>query len=209
MSEQALKVALEGCPIVAILRGITPAEAHDVALVLLEAGIRAIEVPFNSPEPLRSVEIIRKAVGDDALVGGGTVLDVRQVAALADVGAQLSVSPNVDPAVIEAAIAADLVPMPGFATATEMFTAIRAGARFLKVFPAVQIGVKGIHALKAVQPSGTHLLAVGGVNADNAGAYLHAGCFGLGTGSNLYSPGASLADVARNATELVRSLQHL
>jgi 2-dehydro-3-deoxyphosphogalactonate aldolase len=188
-----------GRGLVAILRGIRPEETADHVRALLDAGFEAIEVPLNSPEPLRSIAIAAEVASGRALVGAGTVLAPAEVAAVASAGGRLIVSPNTDPAVIGAAAALGLVALPGIFTATEAFAALAAGASALKIFPASALGPAGVAALRAVLPPGTRLAAVGGVAEDAFAAWGRAGirCFGLG--SSLYRPGASPGETAARA----------
>ena len=190
-------------PIVAILRGIQPHEAVAVAGSLVEAGIRLIEVPLNSPEPFDSIRLIQQAYGRDALIGAGTVLDLQAVARLAQTGARLMVTPNTDPAVIEAAVASGLLPMPGFVTPSEAFRAIAAGARRLKLFPAVALGPSYLKAVREVLPSDVRVWAVGGTGASNVADWIAAGAEGIGVGGAIYRPGDDAGAVARKARALV------
>jgi 2-dehydro-3-deoxyphosphogalactonate aldolase len=190
-------------PLIAILRGLEPARAADVARALVAAGISLIEVPLNSPDPLASIEAIIAAVGDKALVGAGTVLDAGQVRALAALGARLVVAPNCNPDVIGAAVASGMVALPGVLTPTEMFAAIAAGAQGLKIFPAELVPPAGVKAVRAVLPPGLPLFMVGGINAGTMAAYRAAGATGFGLGSSLFTPGKPLADIAAEATSIV------
>ena len=190
-------------PVVAILRGVRPDEAEAVAGALIDAGIRLIEVPFNSPEPTVSIAAIQSAFGHEALIGAGTVLDADAVRALAETGATLMVTPNTNPAVIAQGVAAGLQPMPGFVTPSEAFAAIAAGARRLKLFPATAFGPSYLKAIGEVLPKHVRLWAVGGTGADNIGAWLAAGAEGIGVGGALFRPGDSVADVATKARNLV------
>lgn len=190
-------------PLVAILRGITPGEVEAAFEALVGAGITLIEVPLNSPDPFVSIEKLAKLAGDRAKVGAGTVLSEEQVAAVKDVGGQLIVSPNMNPAVIRRSIALNLLSFPGVFTPTEAFAAIEAGADALKFFPAELIGPAGIRAIKAVLPPAMPVLAVGGAGAANFGEFLKAGCSGFGIGSSLYKPGLDAAEIGRRAQEIV------
>ncbi len=190
-------------PLVAILRGIAPGEAAAVFDALVEAGITLIEVPLNSPEPFVSIETMAKRANGAAKVGAGTVLKPTDVDSVKDSGGTIIVSPNADQAVIRRTKELALESYPGVFTPTEAFSAITAGADALKFFPAELIGPAGIRAMKAVLPKDLPVLAVGGANADNFAEFLKAGCSGFGIGSFLYKPGASIADVAARAREVV------
>ena len=192
-------------PVAAILRGIRPEEAVGVAEALVEAGIRIIEVPFNSPEPTRSIAAMAAAIGKRAVIGGGTVLTPIDADRLAEAGGQVMVTPNTDPFVIARAISRGVEPMPGFATATEAFAAISAGARRLKLFPAAAYGPSYLKALRDVLPSEIRLWAVGGTGEDNIGEWLAAGAEGIGVGGALYRAGDSAEAVGVRARSLVRA----
>jgi 2-dehydro-3-deoxyphosphogalactonate aldolase len=190
-------------PLIAILRGVTPAEAEGVLEALIAAGIGLIEVPFNSPEPLASIRIMAEKARGRARIGAGTVLDAADVGRTAEAGGQLIVSPNSDAAVIRATKAARLASFPGVFTATEALAALAAGADALKFFPADVLGPSGIRAIAAILPRGVPLLAVGGVDAGNIPTWLKAGIAGFGIGSSLYKPGMTCAEVGAKAREMV------
>lgn len=190
-------------PIVAILRGVKPEEVVEIAAALVGAGVGAIEVPLNSPDPLESIRRLCDAFGDQALCGAGTVLTPEAVEAVAKAGGRLIVTPNTDPAVIAHAVARDLTVMPGFATPTEAFAAIKAGARALKLFPAGTFGPGHVKAIKDVLPRDVAVYAVGGVGAANLDAWRAAGVDGIGVGGELYRPGDQPADVAERAARLL------
>lgn len=196
-------------PIVAILRGITPDEILDVSQALIAAGIRAIEVPLNSPDPLASIARLSSAFGDRCLCGAGTVLTVGEVDAVRSAGGKLIVSPNCNPAVIRHAVAHDMVAAPGFATPTEAFAAIEAGARLLKLFPAEAYSPRYVSALSAVLPRDVKVLAVGGVGAGNMSEWVAAGAKGFGIGGELYKPGRGAFEIAERAELLVKAYQSL
>lgn len=175
-------------PLVAILRGITPDDAQAHGQALLDAGFDCIEVPLNSPDWPRSVAGLVQRFGGQALIGGGTVLRADDVDRLADLGAKLVVTPNTRPALIRHAVGRGLMVAAGFATASEAFDALDAGAQALKLFPATTYGPGHVKALRAVLPA-VPLLAVGGITPANLGDYLRAGCDGAGLGGDLYRPG--------------------
>lgn len=196
-------VPLEELPLVAILRGVRPDEVVEVAGTLVDAGIRAIEVPLNSPEPYRSLRLLCDAYGTTCLCGAGTVLDANQVERVREAGGSLIVAPNTDAAVVRRALDLGLVAMPGFATATEAFAAVSAGARYLKLFPASTYGVQHVKALRAVLPQGTRIFAVGGIGPNAFVEWRRAGVDGFGVGSEIYRPGFDAQEVSRRATAIV------
>ncbi len=175
-------------PLVAILRGITPDDAQAHGQALFDAGFDCIEVPLNSPDWPRSVTGLVQRFGGQALIGGGTVLRADDVDRLADLGAKLVVTPNTRPALIRHAVGRGLMVAAGFASASEAFDALDAGAQALKLFPATTYGPGHVKALRAVLPA-VPLLAVGGITPANLGDYLRAGCDGAGLGGDLYRPG--------------------
>ena len=189
--------------IVAILRGVKPDEARDIGRAVFEAGIEAIEVPLNSPDPFRSIATIAADLPAGALVGAGTVLDSADVDRLVAAGGRLLVTPNVDAAVLARAAEHALVMMPGVFTPTEAFAAIKAKASALKFFPASVLGPKGIAAISAVLPKGLIVGVVGGVSEADFADYAKVGVRTFGLGSSLYKPGMSAADVAARAAAAV------
>ena len=186
-------------PLIAILRGLKPEEAEPVVGVLIEAGLTAIEIPLNSPDPFRSIETAARIAPKNCLIGAGTVLTVEDVARLDDAGGRLMVSPNVDTDVITEASARGMVTMPGVFTATEALLAARAGATGLKFFPASALGASGITAIRAILPTGLLIAAVGGVSDRNFRDYTTAGILAFGLGTSLYKPGMSAAEVSERA----------
>ena len=199
---------LAECPLVAIIRGVTPGEAVAIGEALHAEGIRIIEIPLNSPvEPLESIRLLAGALGERALIGAGTVLDPADVGRVAEAGGKLIVSPNTYAPVIEAAAAAGMVSAPGYFTPSEAFEALRAGATALKLFPAEVGSPALVKGQRAVLPAHVPLLVVGGVTPDNMRAYLDAGANGFGLGSGVYKPGQTPEQVAAQARAYVQALR--
>ncbi|AKT51594.1 2-dehydro-3-deoxy-6-phosphogalactonate aldolase [Arsenicicoccus sp. oral taxon 190] len=198
-----------GHGLIAILRGVRPAEAVDVATALYDKGIRVIEVPLNSPDPTDSITAIRDALPGDALVGAGTVLTVDDVRRVHEAGGQLVVSPAMDQSIIRATVDAGLVSCPGVATPTEAFAALAAGAHVLKVFPAEQVGIAGVKAWMSVLPKGTAVVPVGGITPASMEESWPIGVTGFGIGSALYRAGLTPSEVADRATDFVAALAAL
>ena len=194
-------------PLIAILRGITPDEVVAIGEAVIDAGIRTIEIPMNSPDVYDSIAMLLDATGKDATIGGGTVLSIAQVEILGAMGANLIVSPDTNPEVIERTRELGMYSMPGAQTATECFQAIWAGANGLKLFPASMIGTGGLKALKAVLPVDFPLYAVGGVGHEDFGEWLSAGITGFGIGTALYKPGDDGKIVHQRACEIVLSYE--
>ncbi|HUR90555.1 MAG TPA: 2-dehydro-3-deoxy-6-phosphogalactonate aldolase [Ramlibacter sp.] len=195
-----LHSALAQLPLIAILRGIRPDETPSVGQALDEAGWRVVEVPLNSPEPLKSIALLSRAF-PQLLVGAGTVLHAEQVHEVHKAGGRLIVAPNFNAEVVSAAVDLGLQCIPGVVTPSEAFAALDAGATALKLFPAEMIPPAAVKAMRAVLPASTVLLPVGGITAANMAAYLAAGASGFGIGSALYAPGKSAADVKESALD--------
>lgn len=193
------EAAMARLPLVAILRGVEPHEAEAIGGALIDAGFSMIEVPLNSPDPLASIETLSRRFGDDALIGAGTVLDSGAVRSVRDAGGKLIVSPNTDVTVIATAAAAGLVSLPGYFTPSEGFAALAAGATGLKLFPAEAATPKVLKAQRAVLPTDTPVLVVGGIAPDNMQPWRDAGAAGFGLGSALYKPGVTPAEVRDRA----------
>ena len=204
---EELQKRMSECPLVAIIRGVTPAEAEAVGAAIYEAGIRIIEVPLNSPDPLESIATLARSLGERALIGAGTVLSVEQVAQVRGAGGRIIVSPSTNTDVIRATVEAGMVSSPGFFTPSEAFEALGAGAHALKLFPAEAASPNVVKAIRAVLPKDVPLLVVGGVSPDNMRAYLDAGAQGFGLGSGLYSAGRSPADVGERARAYVEGVR--
>lgn len=197
---------LADCPLVAILRGVRPEEVVDICTVLERAGIRIIEVPMNSPDAFSSIALLAGRFADTLLIGGGTVLDSTQVARIADAGGRLIVAPNADAAVVEAAKKKGMIALPGFATPTEAFSMIAAGADGLKLFPAEANPPKVLRALRAVLPKEIPVLPVGSITPDNMAEYWAAGANGFGLGSALYKSGDVAPTVAMKAQAFMKAV---
>jgi 2-dehydro-3-deoxyphosphogalactonate aldolase len=200
---------LDLCPLVAILRGIRPDEVVDIGEALVAEGFRIIEVPLNSPEPIDSIRRLAEALGGRALVGAGTVLEAARVDAIADAGGRLVVLPHADARVVAAAKRRGLLAIPGFATPTEAFAMLEAGADALKLFPAETSPPPVLKALRAVLPAAVRVLPVGGITPERMAPYWAAGAGGFGLGSALYKPGSSAPTVADQARAFIGALAPL
>ena len=194
------------CPLVAIIRGVTPDEAVPIARSMFAGGIRIIEVPLNSPEPFASIERIATDLGGTALVGAGTVLDPADVARVKQAGGRIVVSPNMDREVMRAVLEAGMVSSPGVFTPTEAFAALEAGAHALKLFPAEAASPRVVKSIRAVLPKDVPLLAVGGITPDSMAQWLEAGADGFGLGGGLYTPGQSPDETLAKARAYVAAL---
>ena len=203
----SLRAWLESCPLVAILRGVKPAEVEALGDALVTNGFRVIEVPLNSPDPYTSIAMLSKRLNARALVGAGTVMTAAQVEQVAAAGGQLIVMPHADARVLRAAKALGLIALPGFATPTEAFAMLEAGADGLKLFPAEANPPAALRAIRAVLPRETLILPVGGITALNMSEYWKASANGFGLGSALYQPGYSAAEVQTHAREFMRALK--
>ncbi|WP_200879382.1 2-dehydro-3-deoxy-6-phosphogalactonate aldolase [Microvirga sp. BSC39] len=204
-----LRDYLAELPLIAILRGLKPENAEAVGHALVEAGFRIIEVPLNSPEPFRSIEILAKTLPRNVLVGAGTVLDPEQVNGIRDVGGRLIVMPHADLDVIRRAKEQDLICTPGVATPTEAFAALKAGADGIKIFPAEAIPAAVVKAWRAVLPKDAIVVPVGGIKPDNMKPYVDAGANGFGLGSALFTPAMPVEEIGRNARDFAAAWQAL
>ncbi len=209
MNIEAFGDWLKRWPLVAILRGIRPGEALDIGTLLVETGFTIIEVPLNSPEPFASIVRLAKRLGDRVLIGAGTVTDWEQVTKIADAGGRVIVMPHADERVIEAAKRRNLFVVPGFATPTEAFRMINAGADAIKLFPAEANPPKVLKSLRAVLPKEIPILPVGGITPQNMTDYWVAGADGFGLGSALYQPGMTVEQVAQSAADFRLALNAL
>lgn len=197
--------ALAESGVVAIIRGVTPGEVLAVGEALHQAGVRVVEVPLNSPEPYASIDRLATEFKGRLFVGGGTILTELEADAVAAAGGRLMVSPNTNPGVIRHAATMGMIPFPGFATASEAFAAIEAGARHLKLFPASTYGTGHLKALKAVLPRDVAIAPVGGVGAADMAEWRKAGAACFGIGGELYKPGLAPDEIHRRAVELVQA----
>lgn len=204
---ELLQRILDECPLIAIIRGVTPEDAEAIGNAIYEAGIRIIEVPLNSPDPLRSIELLARRLGHRALVGAGTVLTTDDVRKVQDAGGRINVSPDTNTEVIAASATAGLVSSPGYFTSSEAFAALRAGAHVLKLFPAEGATPSVLKAQLAVLPKGTRVMAVGGIKPDNMRPWLDAGAIGFGLGSGLYKPGQSATETLEKARAYVAGVK--
>ncbi len=198
--------AIEKHPLIAILRGIKPNEVVDVAEILIEKDFKIIEIPLNSPDPIRSIELLTHYFENHAIIGAGTVLDEASIRSIAEAGAKLVVMPNGNGIVVKAAKDRGLIAIPGIATPSEAFAMIEAGADALKLFPAEGIPPSVLKAMKAVLPSTVPILPVGGITPEKMNDYLKAGAIGFGLGSALYKPGMTLRDIRKNAEAFNQAL---
>ncbi|GAB2525069.1 2-dehydro-3-deoxy-6-phosphogalactonate aldolase [Microbulbifer agarilyticus] len=196
-------------PLIAILRGITPEEIIPIAEALVDEGFRAIEVPLNSPNALASIRTLQSTFGDVALCGAGTVTSLHEVDAVAETGAQLVVTPNTNPQIIEDACERGMTVYPGALTPTEVLSAIRAGAHGVKLFPAGSMGPDYLKNLSAVLPKGYPVFAVGGITTREMASFWQAGARGFGIGGDLYRPGDSTANVRKAAQAYVSEMQQI
>ncbi|MBN9061046.1 MAG: 2-dehydro-3-deoxy-6-phosphogalactonate aldolase [Rhizobiales bacterium] len=198
-----MDAALSHTPLVAILRGVRPGEVEAIGAALIVAGFRFIEVPLNSPDPFASIAKLAAMAPRDVLVGAGTVVEADDVARVAEAGGQLVIAPNFDAAVVGRAVSGGMIAMPGVMTPSEAFAALKAGAHALKLFPGEIVTPAATRAMRAVLPSATKLLIVGGVGVDTMQAYVDAGADGFGIGSALYKPGLSAQDVRARADAFI------
>ncbi|QDT60005.1 2-dehydro-3-deoxy-6-phosphogalactonate aldolase [Stieleria bergensis] len=196
-----------GHGLIAILRGIQPDESVEIVQAIFDAGIRIVEVPLNSPDPLDSINRISLAFGERMLIGAGTVLDVHSVRKVDQAGGKLIVSPNTNPVVIAEAKQLEMLSCPGVMTVSECFAALDAGADGLKLFPASTMGTSFIGASRAVLPTGTPLIPVGGVDEHSIGNWFAAGADGFGLGTSIYKPGMTAKQVSERCATIVSALQ--
>ena len=204
-----LQEYLVDLPLVAILRGLQPDRARDVGMALVDAGFRMIEVPLNSPDPFRSIEILAKSLPGSVLVGAGTVMEPDDVNGVRDVGGRLIVMPHGDLTVIRRAKELGLICAPGVATPTEAFAALRAGADAIKIFPAEAMPPIIVKAWRAVLPKHVIVLPVGGIRPDTMKDYVAAGANGFGLGSALFTPALSAPEIGRNARDFAEAWKAL
>lgn len=203
---ELLRAHLDLCPLVAIVRGVRPGEAEAIGRAIVDAGIGIIEVPLNSPDPFASIGALADTLGDRALIGAGTVLDAEQVREVEQAGGRLIVSPDTNATVIGATISAGLISCPGYLTPTEAFSALRAGAHGLKLFPAEAASPAALKAQLAVLPRDIPIIVVGGVKPETMQPWREAGAAGFGLGGGLYVAGQSAEDTHAKARAYVSAL---
>lgn len=199
---------LSKMPVIAIIRGVTPDEVGEIGAAIYEAGIGIIEVPLNSPDAFNSIAKLSDALGNECVIGCGTLVDKKNVRRVADAGAEIVVTPSTRPAIIKKCIKLGMTPMPGWATPSEAFAAYQAGARYLKLFPAATYGSGHVKAIRAVLPADAKVLAVGGVGPAVAKEWLTAGIDGFGIGSEIYKPGLSAEQVSERARAIVTAIEN-
>ena len=195
------------CPLIAIIRGVTPGEAAETGQALFEGGIRIIEVPLNSPDPLASIRRLADSLGDKALIGAGTVLTTRDVHDVRDSGGRIVVSPNMNRDVIRATVEAGMISSPGIFTPSEAFAALDSGAHTLKLFPAEGASPKVVKSLRAVLPKDVPFIIVGGVTPASVRGWMDAGADGFGLGGGLYKAGQPPQETLRKANAYVEALR--
>jgi 2-dehydro-3-deoxyphosphogalactonate aldolase len=202
-----LSMWLQGCPLVAILRGVQTAEAESICSALEQAGIGIVEVPLNSPKPFETISILSRSFGSRMLIGAGTLTMPSQVTEVADAGGRLIVTPHADTAIVRAAKAAGLIAVPGFFNPTEAFALLQAGADAIKLFPGEVLGPPMLKALRAVLPKDAIVIPVGGVGPEQIAPWMAAGAGGFGIGSAIYKPGDDARAVAAKARVLMAAVQ--
>jgi 2-dehydro-3-deoxyphosphogalactonate aldolase len=201
-----LNTWLERCPLVAILRGVQPAEAESICAALEQAGVCIVEVPLNSPNPLETISFLSRSFGSRMLIGAGTLTETLHVAQVADAGGKLIVTPHADTAIVRAAKAAGLIAVPGFFNPTEAFALLQAGADAIKLFPAEVLGPPMLKALRAVLPKDTNVIPVGGIGPEQIAPWKAAGASGFGIGTSIYKPGDDAQAVSAKARALVAAI---
>ena len=202
-----LKRYLSSCPVIAILRGIEPDEVESIGEALEQSGVTIVEVPLNSPHPLRSIATLARIFGDRMLVGAGTLTDPAQVAEVARAGGRLIVTPHADLSIVRTAKQAGLFAVPGFFNPTEAFALLKAGADAIKLFPAEVVGPPMLKALRAVLPKDAIVIPVGGIDSESIAAWRAAGAHGFGAGSSIYRPGDDAKAVKQKAKALLEAIR--
>ena len=200
---------LKSAPVIAILRGVTPDKVMAIADQLVLAGVNVIEVPLNSPDPLNSIKLLRNELGPEIIVGAGTVLTVKDVEAIAEAGAQICISPNLDLDVVAAAQKSHLVSIPGIATSSEFFQAYKSGVRIMKLFPFSNLGIPFMKSLQSVSPTDAHLVPVGGVDIENILELVQAGALAVGIGNSLYDPKISKEQVIERCSRVAKAISQV
>ena len=197
---------LKSAPVIAILRGVTPDKVMAIANQLVLAGVNVIEVPLNSPDPFKSIQLLRSELGPEIIVGAGTVLTVKDVEAIAKAGAQICISPNLDLDVVAAAHKNQLVSIPGVATSSEFFQAYKSGVKIMKLFPFSNLGIPFMKSLQSVSPTDAHLVPVGGVDIEDIFELVQAGAQAVGIGNSLYDPKISKEEFIERCSRVSKAI---
>ena len=200
---------LKSAPVIAILRGVNPDKVMAIADQLVLAGVNVIEVPLNSPDPFKSIQLLRSELGPEIIVGAGTVLTVKDVEAIAKAGAQICISPNLDLDVVAAAHKNQLVSIPGVATSSEFFQAYKSGVKIMKLFPFSNLGIPFMKSLQSVSPTDAHLVPVGGVDIEDIFELVQAGAQAVGIGNSLYDPKISKEEFIERCSRVSKAISQL
>lgn len=184
MTRAEVSTRIDAIAIIPAIRTATAADALYAANTITDAGIPIIELTMTVPGALKVIEELRRT-RPEMIVGAGTVLDREMAERCIEAGAMFLSSPGVDPEIVEFTITQKIVSIPGALTPTEVATALKAGADYVKIFPCAQVGGPSyIKALKGPFPNAP-LIASGGVNQKTAAEFLHAGATALGIGEEL------------------------
>jgi len=200
---------IEAAGVIAVIRGVDPDDVPAVAEAVVDGGVTALEITADSPDAMTTIRSLTESLGEEALVGVGTVLDAATARAAIDAGAAFVVCPTFDPGVIETCNRYGVPVAPGVFTPTEAQRAYEAGADVVKVFPATTGGPGHVSALKGPMEH-LEIVPTGGVGADNAGAYIEAGAMAVGAGGAIVDHDAiergEFAAITDNAAALVEAV---